>query len=233
MKILALETSGFSGEIALLEEDAVVATVTLDDRQRTAQALAPGMAAALAEAGWRPSDIALVAVTIGPGSFTGLRVGVTTAKTFAYAAGCEVLGVNTLAAIAAQVSIGEQRALATVLDAQRGDLFANQFEIADGYWRALAPPEIVPAEVFLDALPPETLLTGSGLAKWRDRLAGRAVAPEAVWQPRAVTVGQLAWRDYQAGRRDDLWTLAPHYLRASAAEEKAANAAAQAREAGG
>src|SRR5690606_26963117 len=129
MKILALETSGMSGEVALLDDGQLLVTETLSPQQRTAQSLAPGIASSLAKANWRAQDIGLVAVTIGPGSFTGLRVGATTAKTFAYAAGCEVLGVDTLEVIAQQAPVSSDT-LWAVLDAQRSQLFAARFERA-------------------------------------------------------------------------------------------------------
>jgi tRNA threonylcarbamoyladenosine biosynthesis protein TsaB len=223
MRILALETSGYSGDVALLEEDRVVAEFPLPEEKRTAQMLAPGIAEALATAGWQPRDVNLVAVTIGPGSFTGLRVGVTTAKTYAYAAGCEVLGIDTLEVLAAQVTQGveETATLWAVLDAQRQQLFASQFCIDHGQWKVSVPAQIYDQSEFLTQLAPQTLVTGSGLAKFSNQLpAGAKMTNQQDWPPRAVTVGRLAWRDYQAGRRDDLWRLAPHYLRPSAAEEQ-------------
>jgi tRNA threonylcarbamoyladenosine biosynthesis protein TsaB len=225
MKILALETSGFSGEVALLENDQLVVEQALASEQRTAQSLAPAIAAALAQAGWKPRDVQLVAVTIGPGSFTGLRVGATTAKTFAYAAECEVLGVDTLAVIAAQIEPLEERELWSVLDAQRSQLFAARYVGKSSQWHNLSPAAIIDNERWLAELSPTALVTGSGLKKLLARLPASAITPESTWSPRATSVGQLAFRDYTAGRRDNLWTLAPHYLRASAAEEKAADQA--------
>ena len=89
MRILALETTEMAGSLAAMHDRKLLAEIELDSKQRTAQSLAPGMKTLLAEAGWRPTDVELVAVTIGPGSFTGLRLGVTTAKTFAYAVGAD------------------------------------------------------------------------------------------------------------------------------------------------
>jgi tRNA threonylcarbamoyladenosine biosynthesis protein TsaB len=185
--------------------------------------LAPAIAQVLAEAGKRPADVGLVAVTVGPGSFTGLRVGVTTAKTFAYAAGCECLGVDTLEVIAAQVPLGKQSSgeLHVVLDAQRKELFLARFHSDGCALVRLEENRIVPADQWLVGLAPGTTVTGPGINRLIDRLPASVVAaPELHRDPQAATVGQLAWREYQAGRRDDLWKLTPKYLRVSAAEEK-------------
>jgi tRNA threonylcarbamoyladenosine biosynthesis protein TsaB len=222
MNILALETSGYSGDVALLVDDRVVAEVTLPEEKRTAQMLAPGIAAALAEIRWQPRDVDLVAVTTGPGSFTGLRVGVTTAKTYAYAAGAQVLGVDTLAVIAAQAPPPAQGAeLWAVLDAQRQQLFAARFCSTGSGWEPCEAASILDREQFLARLRPGMLVTGTGLERLDHELPpGVLIVPRELWHPRAATVGELAWRDYQAGRRDDLWQLAPRYLRLSAAEEQ-------------
>ena len=102
MIVLALETSALAGSVALFHGDRLLVQRELDSTRRSAQTLAPALAELLAAAGLTPRDVRLVATTVGPGSFTGLRVGVTTAKTFAYAVGAEVLGLNTLEVIAAQ-----------------------------------------------------------------------------------------------------------------------------------
>src|SRR5437773_12166637 len=106
MRVLALETSGTAGSVAVLDDEQLLTAVALDPAQRTARTLAPAIRDVLKHVGWAPTDVQLVAVTAGPGSFTGLRLGVTTAKTFAYAAGCEVLGVNTLEVIAGRAPPG-------------------------------------------------------------------------------------------------------------------------------
>ncbi len=108
-RILALETSGTSGSVAALEGDRLLAEVSLAPSLRSARSLAPGIAKLLAEVGWKPRDVGIVAVTTGPGSFTGLRVGLTTAKSFAYAVGAQVLGINTLEVLAEQAPADAQR----------------------------------------------------------------------------------------------------------------------------
>ncbi|HBO44409.1 MAG TPA: tRNA (adenosine(37)-N6)-threonylcarbamoyltransferase complex dimerization subunit type 1 TsaB, partial [Planctomycetaceae bacterium] len=89
MRVLAIETTERVGTVALSEGDRLVVQRSLDAGQRSAQSLAPAVVQTLADAGWKPEDVELVAVTVGPGSFTGLRVGVTTAKTFAYGVGAQ------------------------------------------------------------------------------------------------------------------------------------------------
>ena len=99
-RILAIESSGRHASVATLWGDAdgtrLIGQTLLSGDERTAQVLAPAIQQLLAAADWSPKSVELVAVTVGPGSFTGLRIGVTTAKAFAYAIGAEVLGVNTL-----------------------------------------------------------------------------------------------------------------------------------------
>jgi tRNA threonylcarbamoyladenosine biosynthesis protein TsaB len=225
VRILALETSGTAGSVAALDDERLLAAATLDPGQRTARVLAPAVRDVLAQVGWRPADVQLVAVTAGPGSFTGLRLGVTTAKTFAYAAACDVLGVNTLEVIASQAP-PECSPLEVVLDAQRQQLFAGTLargQNAELIW--LEPTRIVDIEAWLASWPAERPVspwaTGPLLEKIADRLGPAArIVDRAFWQPTAVAVGRVALHRHRAGERDDVYQLVPQYLRRSAAEEK-------------
>src|SRR5690242_11366028 len=106
-----------------MADDKLLAEIELNPSLRSASSLAPAMKELLARAEWRPTDVQLTAVTVGPGSFTGLRIGVTTAKTFAYAVGSAVVGVNTLEAVARRAAAETRQRLSAVLDAGRGQLF--------------------------------------------------------------------------------------------------------------
>jgi tRNA threonylcarbamoyladenosine biosynthesis protein TsaB len=224
--ILAIETSAQAGSVALLSNRSLVTQVVLPADRRSAQSLAPAIDELLRTAGVKPAELGLVATTIGPGSFTGLRVGVTTAKTLAYAVGCECLGVDTLEVIALQVA-GEHspapaQELHVVVDAQRKELFLARFRLEAGEAVRIGENEIVPAGEWLASLQPGTLVSGPGLARFVDKVSADVlVAPAQLREPTSAAVGQLAHRDYERGRRDDLWKLMPQYLRPSAAEEKA------------
>jgi tRNA threonylcarbamoyladenosine biosynthesis protein TsaB len=223
VRILALETSGREASAALLEasggEARLVREIALGGSQRTAQMLMPAVRDLLEATGWTPTDVRLVAVAVGPGSFTGLRIGVTMAKTFAYAVGAEVIAVHTLAVLAEQAGV-ESRPLWTVMDAQRQELFAARFDQA-----AVASDSVTTRVIsesdWLGELRAGDSVTGPVLKKLQSRLPeGVRIVEEARWQPMAATVGVVGWREYRAGRRDDLWKLVPQYYRLSAAEEK-------------
>lgn len=220
-KILALETTEKIPSLAAAASGEPLATLTCDAAARSAQSLVPGIRQLLADVGWRPGEVDLVAVSVGPGSFTGLRVGVTAAKVFAYAVGAEVLGIDTLEIIAAGAPDDAPGFWAAV-DAQRGQWVVQRFGRSDEHWRrAEGPATLVDADPWLSGLPAGSLLTGPVLRKTSLRLPEHVrPLPAEVWAPSARQVAALAARDYVAGRRDDLWTLAPRYSRPSAAEEK-------------
>jgi len=221
MNLLAIETTQSAGSLAVLAGGELLAELPLPEDRRSTQSLAPGLKAILARVSWRPKDIALVAVAIGPGSFTGLRVGVTTAKTFAYSVGADVLGVDTLEAIAAGVPPDVPR-LATAMDAQRGEVVARLFERGQQRWFVPeGPARLAEFRAWLDSLPAGTYVASPLLRKLSGRLPPHLVPVDPrFWCPTAASVGRVAARRYAAGERDDLWTLVPHYCRPSAAEEK-------------
>ncbi len=221
VNVLALETTERVGGVAAAADDKLLCELTLDREKRSAQSLAPGIKALLAQVGWRPGDVELVATPVGPGSFTGLRVGVATAKAFAYAVGVDILGVDTLEIIAARAPAGVQR-LSAALDAQRGQVVARTFERGpDGWLEPVGSAELVDVDAWLESVEAGVCITGPILRKVADRVpAGLAVLDPQYWAPSAAAVARVAVRDYASGRRDDVWSLVPRYSRRSAAEEK-------------
>jgi tRNA threonylcarbamoyladenosine biosynthesis protein TsaB len=221
MRVLAIECSDRGGGVAALDGDSLVGTQSLPTDRRSAQSLAPAIDALIRSVGWRPADLQLVAVTQGPGSFTGLRVGVTTAKAMAFAVGCPVVGVNTLEVIAAQ-SPAEVGDVSVVLPAERMELFAGRLaRTAEGSWQWIDETRIVSQQAWFDMLAAGQRVSGPGLRLVAERLpAGVRRLDESCWDPRAATVGWLGWQRYQAGERDDVFQLVPNYFRRTAAEEQ-------------
>lgn len=224
MRILAIETTAFTGSLALAENDRVVAQSHLPTNSRSAQSLAPSIAELLSNHGWSVDSLQLIGVVQGPGSFTGLRVGITTAKSLAYATGAEVLGFDTLEILAAQ-AMPTSGVIHPVVDAQRNQLFTARFEWPEGttFPTRQSPTAVSDLSPGMGELRPQDIVIGPVASKLAPQLAN-ILPPENViaCEPQASVAARLAWRDYQAGRRDDLWTLLPQYHRPSAAEEKRA-----------
>jgi tRNA threonylcarbamoyladenosine biosynthesis protein TsaB len=220
MRILALETSGKSGSLAAADGRRTLDTIDLATDRRSAQSLAPAIQRLLDQVGWRPIDIDLIALSIGPGSFTGLRVGAATAKVLAYATGAQVLGINTLEVIAAQAAADRSK-LVVAMDAQRSQVVTlTFFRKGEGHWQASGKATLLDNEAWLASLDAETAVSGPGLEKLKPQLPPYvSVVDAAKWVPRSETVASLAFGRYQAGERHDLWSIAPLYIRKSAAEE--------------
>lgn len=227
MRVLALETSGRMGSVALMERDGdqwtVVREMRLPAVERTARSLLPAVKRLLVELGWKPGELDLVCATTGPGSFTGLRLGVVTAKMIAYATGAKLAGVHTLAAIAEGTGLGEGR-LWAVLDAERAELFAARFEGGKAIGNQCVPATgVLAIDQWLACLQPGDVVAGPPLAKLCERLpSGVIVADEAAWTPSAAAVGRLGWMALERGEIVSPLELVPNYFRKSAAEEKAA-----------
>jgi tRNA threonylcarbamoyladenosine biosynthesis protein TsaB len=220
MKTIALETSSTPGSLALLDDEDVVYERQLPERERTTATFAVELQAALRQFGWRPAEVDLFAVCEGPGSFTGLRIGVTAAKTFAYAIGCQLVALNTLEVVASQAA-QELQPLWAVLDAQRQQLFVAQYELRAGTLHELTLTDLVKASDWLASLPAGTIVTGTGLRNWTAQLSDRlAATPRSLWDVVARSLGKMAVRRHAEGKTNDLWQLVPRYYRPSAAEEK-------------
>ncbi|MFO0999313.1 MAG: tRNA (adenosine(37)-N6)-threonylcarbamoyltransferase complex dimerization subunit type 1 TsaB [Planctomycetaceae bacterium] len=217
--LLAVETSGTLGSIAIADGPKLLASrILAAGGVRHAQSLVTEVDKLLQELALTPTEIRSVAVSIGPGSFTGLRVGLVFAKTFAWLNQSQLVAVDTLRAIAQQAP-HEEMFVTAVVDAQRGEMFAGtyRFDSMPGC-RQLTDPIRVTSQ---DALPKDYLLTGPGLSKLRPQLAAEhRLQEESSWQPRASTIAQLG--QDMVGRKEFSIpeTLEPVYVRLSYAEEK-------------
>ena len=222
MLSLGIETSSRAGSIALRRDGQLVSERNLTLDRRHAQSLIPELQQMLGDSGVRPLDLDVIAVSIGPGSFTGLRVGVVCAKTLGYASGRAVAAIGTLEAVAANSPPDAQR-VQVVSDAQRRELFVGEYvrESQTGRWSLARPITIIPGEVWLAALAVDAVVSGPGLEPWATEAAARCrvLAPE-LWIPRAAVIAELGEQTHRAGGLVDAIGLQPFYLRKSAAEEK-------------
>lgn len=221
MKILAVETSGLEASIALAVGDQLVAERTLDTAgQRNARLLIPAVADLLKQESLTPSQIDVVAVSIGPGSFTGLRVGVVFAKTFAWVNNAKLVAVDTLQALAQRVAPTE-REVTVISDAQRGDVFVNSYRVTD-VMEPTGAVRIESLETVLTGLQRESdfLLTGPGVTHFADQIPESIPIAEAdELMPQASALFPPARGLILKEQWADLDTIEPIYLRRSYAEE--------------
>jgi tRNA threonylcarbamoyladenosine biosynthesis protein TsaB len=219
-RLLIVETSGRIGQVALAQGAELRGVRHLDEARRHARDLAPAVAELLASQNWRPRDLNAVLVSRGPGSYTGLRVGIMSAKALAYATGCAVVAIDTFAAIALQ-SPAEAEAVDVLADAQQDKLYVQHFKrAAEGVWASTSALTIVSAGEWLARRDPAAWVSGPGVAVVENRLQCAIVEP-ANRDPRPESLLRLGLARYRAGQLDDIWALEPLYARPSSAEEKA------------
>jgi len=219
-RLLIVETSGRSGEVALAEGGKLLGVRQLHESRRHGRDLAPTVAELLREQDWRANEINGVIVSRGPGSYTGLRIGIMSAKVFAYATGCALIAVDTFAAIAEQAPEPAQQ-LEILADAQQDKVYVQPFGRVAGAWQPLAPLAIRSFTDWLSQCAAEAWVTGPGLHKWESKLPGTALRVDnSRREPAAGSLLRLGLARYLADQRDDLWTLEPLYLRPSSAEEQ-------------
>ncbi|MFK8114540.1 MAG: tRNA (adenosine(37)-N6)-threonylcarbamoyltransferase complex dimerization subunit type 1 TsaB [Rubripirellula sp.] len=234
---LAIETTGRNGSIALMAGESVLRQTNLDRSQRTAAMLAPAIDETIQWSREHDHVIQFVSVANGPGSFTGLRIGVTTAKTLAYALQLPLIGVDSLAAIAAAAYHTSQltgdhtplESLLVAVDAYRGQVFAGEFPR-----HALLPSLDCITEHWSPYFETVSVITTPQL---QDQLASRpntqAITGDKkplgdhadAARPRqcdAIGVGLLALRAALQGLSIDPLLMVPRYMKVSAAEENAA-----------
>lgn len=204
---------------------------TLAQGERTAQGLLPAIHRCLQSADVVPADLSLMAVVSGPGSFTGLRIGVTAAKTLAYATGATLVGVNTLDLLAYQATRSGLQSSSNptigrvwaVLDAQRGDLFAASYAAIDIESLGVDDPtQLLAGADWLAQLTSGDVVVGPATSKYAEQLPeGVRLAKPDHHQPQSAAVGELGYLMWRRNLQASPFELAPQYHRLSAAEEKA------------
>lgn len=221
MLLLALETATDLCHVALLQDGRVLRDDTVREPRSHASKLAPLVATVLAQEGRALAELDAVAVSAGPGSFTGLRIGVSTAKGVAFAADAALIGVPTLKAIAATLPASEDPVLVT-MQSRRGEVYAGLYGI-DG-----ESPSVLlePTALELHALPSwiesvrlrRLILTGGSADLVAPLLNRHLEVVPMMSEPSAVSVGHLAWTRWQRGAFDDVAAFEPYYLKAFVAK---------------
>jgi tRNA threonylcarbamoyladenosine biosynthesis protein TsaB len=223
VRILGLDTATRCASVGVLIDGRVVAEES-EVTGSHAASLLPLIDGVLMRAGCTVRDLDAIAVSSGPGSFTGLRVAMSVAKGLACAAGLRVVGVPTLEALAR--SVAQPGTICALLDARKGELYAAWFEFADGTLRRLAADALLTPEQLVALVPAPCVFVGDAVEAYGDLLRGHfgtraTVLPFPSCGPRGGVIAALGLERVQAGQVEDLLTLEPCYIRPSEAERNA------------
>jgi tRNA threonylcarbamoyladenosine biosynthesis protein TsaB len=225
MLTLAIDTSTNTAGCALLEEERVLAECLVNLGMNHSATLLPSIHHMVSLADVRMADIDLFACTVGPGSFTGLRIGVSTIKGFALATGKPVAGVSALEALACNVTTVSML-ICPMLDAKKNQVYAALFKAdrQNGIAR-IGEEAAVEVDKFLSLIQGDCIFVGDGAAAYQDAiknaLPGHAYFASPIHQSiRASAVGLLGMRKFAAGDTLDPFHFMPRYLRLSEAEVK-------------
>lgn len=223
---LLIETSARDGGLVALSAGGRLVERRLDPARRPNRDLAPLAGELLAELGLTPRDIRRVAVGVGPGSFTGLRVGVTSAKVLAYALSCELVPVPTFLILANQCELAVP-SIDIVSDGLQGLVYAQRFRRTDANsWEPANELGLHAATEWAAGLPAGGLVGGAGVKLVEALVEQGRVAPGCLAV--AAPAFALVAARLPAISRRELFELEPLYLRQSSAEEQAARKAATA-----
>ena len=226
MLALGIDTSSPTASVAVAGEDDRFAELTIRSGEPHARLLPGAVRAALALAGAQERSLDVISVANGPGGFTGLRIGMATAKGLALASGCPVVGFSTLettALSAVRMLDGDDRAVAVMQEAGRGEIYMGVYRAHGTQLRALAPERSLTPEAALAAVPAGCLVCGSAVAGLVETFEGSMPRDTITLSqvPRiAVTLAQRAMLLLRE-ERNALPPLIPNYLRASDAERNA------------
>jgi tRNA threonylcarbamoyladenosine biosynthesis protein TsaB len=217
--ILAAETSGRLGSVSLAQGDKLLAESRFSGPMRHSAEIFPAVSDLLSRFNKKPEQIEQVYISAGPGSFTGLRIAVTFAKTLALANNAKIIAVDTLDCIAANVTPEDDKSeqLGVILDAKRGQFFIAVYEkTQNAIWKKVLSDYLMTAEEFLARFTDKPImLTGEGLVFYKDKFTNPnvSVLDEKLWNPSAANVHKLGWHKARLGEFANPLTLTPNYIR--------------------
>ncbi|NLY44174.1 MAG: tRNA (adenosine(37)-N6)-threonylcarbamoyltransferase complex dimerization subunit type 1 TsaB [Clostridiaceae bacterium] len=227
MKVLAVDTSSIVATVAILEDDKLIGEYVLNHKKTHSQKLMPIISEIMLSAELKASDIDVFAVAIGPGSFTGLRIGVATVKGLAHAVNRPVVGISTLDGLAYNMPFC-RHIICPIMDARRRQVYNALYRWVDDDLMIIEAPRALALEQLIQELKEKNekvVFTGDGVEAFKDMLSAGlgdlcAFAPASVRMQKASSIAQLALRKALRGETESYLTLAPFYLRKSQAERE-------------
>lgn len=229
MKILALDSSGQVASVAILEDDELIAEYTTNYKKTHSETLVPMLDEIFKMTGIDIGTVDAIAVTKGPGSFTGLRIGSSTVKGLSYYLKKPIIAVPTVDAIA-QNLWGTDKLVCPIMDARREEVYTGIYKFEDGELKTVLEQCALPVKEICERLlkiGQDVVFLGDGVPVYKEMIDGllsgnvsHSYAPANANRQRAGSVGVLAIKYFRDGKLEDAATLKPEYLRLSQAERE-------------
>lgn len=223
MKVLGIDTATMMGSIGLIDDEGAIAEYSLNIRATHSERLMPAIDRLLKDSGIMPKDIDGFAVSIGPGSFTGLRIGLATVKGLAMGWNKPAAAVSTLEALAFNLAYAEHL-ICPILDARKNEVYTAMFKSdGRGGMKRLVQDMAIDMQTFLREYDEDIIFMGDAVDSYRERildiLKDRAhFAPKNRNMPSGASVAELGLKKIRDGKAVDPSGLAPFYIRRPEAE---------------
>jgi tRNA threonylcarbamoyladenosine biosynthesis protein TsaB len=222
MKIIAVDTSTTSCSVAVVDKDSLLAEMTIIREQTHSKHLMGIIHTVIGFSGLAISAVDGFAVTSGPGTFTGLRIGISTVKGLAVASGKPIVGISSLDALAEQCACSGYL-ICPLIDARRGEVYFSRYRFQDGILKKEIGEGVLPPDQAVRDINEPSLLVGSGALLYQDVLAETLgkwmyLALPSQHTIRASTVAQLSLRRFEKADTDDVGAFTPQYIRKSDAQ---------------
>ena len=225
MKTLAIDTSTMMATCAVLDEDYLLGEFSLNQDMSHSENLIPMVKEILDNLKVKPQDIDLYGVAIGPGSFTGLRIGVATVKAFAHLFDKAIVGVSSLEALA--YNLPYNGIIVPMIDARRNRVYTGLYKWEGEKLINIVEPSAMEIGDLLEILQQyeNIIVNGNGSHLYRDKIVNTLgskvkLSPIGLNECKASSIGELAAIKYNEGIRDNYYTLAPNYLKESQAQRE-------------
>lgn len=230
MKVLSIDTSSVVATCAVLDENKILGEYSLNQNVTHSENLVPMIKEIMDGLNLKVNDIDIFAASVGPGSFTGLRIGIATIKSLAHVVDKPVVGVSTLEALAFNIPYFSG-ILVPIIDARRNRVFSGIYRWKDNKLINIKSPSPLELDELISTLKSydeKILFNGDGTLVYKDKimekLNGRVYfSPISTNMPRASSVGELAIIKAKEGKTESYFELVPQYLRESQAQRSLKN----------
>lgn len=226
MKVLAVDTSTMIATCAVLDEEKLLGEFSLNQEMTHSENLVPMIKEMLDNLNLKISDIDLYGVAVGPGSFTGLRIGIATIKSFAHVFNKPIVGVSTLEGLA--FNLPYEGIIVPMIDARRDRVYTSIYKSHMGNLSNILKPSIMEINELLEILNKDyenIIVNGNGVLLHKDRILNKLkdkvkVAPIGLNGCKAASIAELSLEKWENGETQNYYSLVPDYLRESQAQRE-------------